>query len=80
MFLKKYQIEEDQVSTTVVVRQINPEFYSRIGIHSETDETSKGIRVKADFKTAIKLKVGMERVVLFGDELAKDGINEAIHK
>lgn len=74
-----YDIEEDLVSATAVVRQINPEFQSNIEIHSAVDETSKGSRLKVDLEIAKKLGTGQLRVVLFGDELAKEGIEEAIH-
>ncbi|WP_225230270.1 Ger(x)C family spore germination protein [Ureibacillus galli] len=74
-----YDIEDDQIDATTVVRQINPEFESSVEIHSETAKTSKGTRVKADLKTAKTLMAGQLRVVLFGDELAEEGIGEAIH-
>lgn len=74
-----YDVEDGDLTATSVVRQINPEFESSIEIHSETAETSKGTRVKTDLQSAKKLMAGQLRVTLFGDDLAKEGIEEAIH-
>lgn len=74
-----YDKEEDLLSTTAVVRQINPEFQSNIEIHSETAATSKESKLKVDLEIAKKLGTGQLRVVLFGDELAKEGLEEAVH-
>ena len=75
-----YDMEEkDKVTATAVIRQINPEFESKVEIQSETEATSKGTRVKIDMKTAKKISAGQLRVVLFGEELAKNGIDQAIH-
>lgn len=74
-----YDKEEDLLSATAVVRQINPEFQSNIEIHSETAATSKESKLKVDLETAKKLGTGQLRVVLFGDELAKEGLEEAVH-
>lgn len=71
--------EENKVTVTSVVRQINPELESKIEIQSETESTSKGTRVKVDMKTSKKLAAGQMRVMLFGEDLAKKGIEEALH-
>ncbi|MCM3387842.1 Ger(x)C family spore germination protein [Ureibacillus chungkukjangi] len=70
--------DEDKVTATTVVRQINPEFESRVETQTETEATSKGTRIKVDMKTAKKLAAGQLRVVLYGEELAKQGIEESI--
>ena len=72
-------IEENKVTSTSVIRQINPEFESRVEIQTETEDTSKGTRIKVDMKTAKTLAAGQLRVVLFGEELAKKGIEQPIH-
>ncbi|MBD8027175.1 hypothetical protein H9636_10965 [Ureibacillus sp. Re31] len=74
-----YDKEEDLLSATAVVRQINPEFQSNIEIHSETAATSKESKLKVDLEIAKKLGTGQLRVVLFGDDLAKEGLEEAVH-
>ena len=71
--------EEDKVTTTAVIRQINPEFESKVEVQSDTDKTSKGTRIKTDMKTAKKIATGQLRVVLFGEELAKNGLGQSIH-
>lgn len=47
-----YDKEEDLLSATAVVRQINPEFQSNIEIHSETAATSKESKLKVDLEIA----------------------------
>lgn len=71
--------DENKVTATSVVRQINPEFESRVETQTETEATSKGTRMKLDMKTAKKIAAGQLRVVLFGEDLAKQGIEESIH-
>ncbi|MDN4492570.1 Ger(x)C family spore germination protein [Ureibacillus aquaedulcis] len=71
--------EENKVTATSVIRQINPELQSKVEVQSETESTSKGTRVKVDMKTSKKLAAGQMRVLLFGEDLAKKGIEEAIH-
>jgi len=71
--------EENKVTTTSVIRQINPEFESKVEVQSATEGTSKGTRIKVDMKTAKKIAAGQLRVVLFGEELAENGLNESIH-
>lgn len=71
--------EEDQLTATSIIRQINPELESKVETHSETGITSKGIRVKTDLRTSKRIVSGQLRVVLIGEELAKKGLNEALH-
>ncbi|MFC7687013.1 Ger(x)C family spore germination protein [Ureibacillus sp. GCM10028918] len=71
--------EESKVTATSVIRQINPDLESKVEVQSETESTSKGTRVKVDMKTAKALAAGQMRVILFGEDLAKKGIEEAIH-
>lgn len=74
-----YDKEEEKLSTTAVVRQISPDFENKVEIHSEIAETSKGARFKINLDAAKKVEAGQVRVVLFGDDLAKEGIEEEIH-
>lgn len=74
-----YDLEDDKPSATSVIRQINPEFESKVEIQSESEATSKGSRTKVDMKTAKKIAAGQLRVVLFGEELAKKGIEHPLH-
>ncbi|KGR74937.1 Ger(x)C family spore germination protein [Ureibacillus sinduriensis] len=71
--------EEDKVTATSVIRQINPELQSKVEVQSETESTSRGTRVKVDMKTSKKLAAGQLRVILFGEDLAKNGIEDALH-
>lgn len=71
--------ENNEINTTAVIRQINPDLESKVEIQSSTAETSRGARVKTELKTSKKIGSGQLRVVLFGDELAKAGLNNAIH-
>lgn len=71
--------EESDLSTTAVIRQVNPEFQSNIEVISAENKTSKGTRTKINRKTSKKIVAGQLRVVLYGDELAKDGIADTLN-
>jgi len=69
---------ENDLSTTAVIRQVNPEFQSNIEVISAEDKTSKGSRTKINRKSSKKIVAGQLRVVLYGDEIAKQGIDETL--
>lgn len=71
--------EESSVSTTAVVRQVSPEFESNIEIISAENETGKGTRAIMNRKTSKKFVEGQLRVVLYGDELANQGISNTLN-
>ncbi|MFJ5769837.1 Ger(x)C family spore germination protein [Psychrobacillus sp. NPDC093180] len=66
---------EEKMSTTAVVREVNPEFQSNVEVITTENETSKGNRMKANRKLSKKITVGQMRVVLFGEEVAKDDLH-----
>lgn len=74
-----YDQEERKITTTAVIRQVNPEFESRIEVQSDTAATSKGTRIKQNLKTAKKIMAGQLRVILFSEDLAKYGLEGAVH-
>lgn len=65
---------EEKMSTTAVIREVNPEFQSNVEILTTENETSKGNRMKTNRKLSKKIAVGQMRVVLYGEELAKDDL------
>ncbi|WP_079528333.1 Ger(x)C family spore germination protein [Solibacillus isronensis] len=71
--------DKDKLAATAVIRQINPDLESKIELQSATALTSRGARAKIDLKTSKSIGSGQLRVVLFGEELAKAGLNENIH-
>lgn len=71
--------EEDKLTASAVIRQINPDLESKIELQTATALTSKGARAKIDLKTSKSIGSGQLRVVLFGEELAKAGLNDSIH-
>lgn len=71
--------DEDKLAATAVIRQINPDLESKIELQSATALTSRGARSKIDLKTSKTIGSGQLRVVLYGEELAKVGLNENIH-
>lgn len=71
--------DEDKLAATAVIRQINPDLESKIELQSATALTSRGARAKIDLKTSKTIGSGQLRVVLYGEELAKSGLNENIH-
>lgn len=70
--------KEERMATTSAVREVNPEFQSNVEVVTTENSTSKGNRVKTNRKLSKKVVVGQMRVVLFGEELAKDGIRRYI--
>ena len=71
--------EDNQITITTAIRQINPDLESNVEIQSATESTNRGARLKVDLKTSKKIGSGQLRVVLFGEELAKAGIADSIH-
>lgn len=71
--------DDEKLSSTAVIRQINPDLESKIELQSATALTSRGTRSKIDLKTSKTIGSGQLRVVLYGEELAKVGLNENIH-
>ena len=69
---------EENMATTSVIREVNPEFQSNVEIVTTENETSKGNRVKTSRKLSKKVVVGQMRVVLLGEELAKEDIHHYI--
>ena len=66
--------ENEKLSTTAVIRQVNPEFQSNVEVVSAENETARGSRAQINRKTSKKIMSGQMRVVLFGEELAAEGI------
>ena len=70
--------KEEKMATTSAIREVNPEFQSNVEVITTENSTSKGNRVKTNRKLSKKVVVGQMRVVLFGEELAKDGLHRYI--
>ena len=70
--------KEETMATTSTVREVNPEFQSNVEVVTTENSTSKGNRVKTNRKLSKKVVAGQMRVVLFGEELAKDDIHRYI--
>ncbi|KGR79671.1 Ger(x)C family spore germination protein [Ureibacillus sinduriensis] len=71
--------EDDKLAATAVIRQINPDLESKVEVQSATEETNRGALMKIELKTSKKIGVGQLRVALFGEELAKKGLDDSIH-
>ncbi|KOY83613.1 Ger(x)C family spore germination protein [Lysinibacillus macroides] len=65
---------EKKIAATVVIREVNPEFQSNVEVLTTENDTSKGNRIEANHQLSKKVVVGQMRVVLFGEELAKEGL------
>lgn len=65
----------ERISTTAVIREVNPEFQSNVEIVTTENETSKGSRTKSNRMLSKKITIGQMRVILFGEELAKDNLH-----
>ena len=66
--------KEEKVSSTAVIRQVNPEFQSNVVVITDENKTSRGTLSEINRKTTKKTMAGQMRVTLFGEELAKQGI------
>ncbi|WP_141904375.1 Ger(x)C family spore germination protein [Lysinibacillus sp. Y5S-8] len=66
--------KEEKIATTAVIREVNPEFQSNVEVLTTENDTSKGNRMEANRKLSKKIMVGQMRVILFGEELAKDDL------
>lgn len=71
--------DEEGLTTTAVIRQINPEFESNVETMSASARTSKGTREEISLKASKKVAVGQLRVVVFGEELAKAGLGQSLY-
>ncbi|MBM7583631.1 spore germination protein [Bacillus pakistanensis] len=70
--------EDDQLSTTMILLQSDPDAPKNSTIVNGKAITSKGSRIKANLKTPKKLASGQLRVALFGEELARNGLKTII--
>lgn len=68
------QGKEEEVGTTAIVRQVGTDLESAVAIITTENETIEGTSLKINNRTAEKLMSGQLRGVLFGKELAKEGI------
>ncbi|TSI09674.1 Ger(x)C family spore germination protein [Lysinibacillus sp. BW-2-10] len=71
--------EDDKVEATVIIRQVSPDNKSTLETQTNTEDTSKGTRIKTNLQTAKKVVAGQAHVVLFGEKLAKKGLKESLH-
>lgn len=71
--------DEDKITATSVIRQVNPEFQSTVETHSDTEATSKGTRQQINLETSKKVMAGQMRVVLFGEDFSEKGLHETLH-
>lgn len=71
--------DEENLTTTAIIRQINPEFESNVETISASGRTSKGTREEVSLKASKKVAVGQLRVVVYGEELAKAGLGQSLY-
>lgn len=69
---------EEKISTTAVIREVNPEFKSNVKVVTTESDTSKGNRMKTTRKLSQKVMVGQMNVTLVGEEFAKDDIHHLV--
>jgi spore germination protein len=70
--------EEDRISGTIVFYQFNPSMQNLSTVISGDADTSKGIRIAANFESDHNLVSGQLRVALYGEEIAKEGISSLV--
>ncbi|MGG2052834.1 hypothetical protein ABFY48_00355 [Lysinibacillus pakistanensis] len=62
---------EKKISTTAVIREVNPEFQSKVEVLTTENDTIKGNRMEANRKLSKKIMVGQMRVVLLAKNWRK---------
>ena len=70
--------KEKSLETTAVVRQVSTELVSKVAIITAENDTSQGTRAKINRRAAEKVMNGQLRGILYGEEVAKDGIGNYI--
>ncbi|WP_113929202.1 Ger(x)C family spore germination protein [Bacillus sp. P14.5] len=70
--------KEKKIKGTIVFYQFNPSMKNLSTVISSDAETSKGIRMSANMETDHNLVSGQLRVALYGEEIAKAGINSLV--
>ncbi|MGM0845272.1 MAG: Ger(x)C family spore germination protein [Bacillota bacterium] len=70
--------EEGKIKGTTVFYQFNPSMKNLSTVISADADTSKGVRMFANFETDHSLVSGQLRVALYGEEIAKKGINSLV--
>lgn len=69
-----YDLEDNQIRSTMLLLQIDPEAQQNTALLSAKAKTSKGARIKADLISPKELQSGQLRVALYSEELARHGI------
>ncbi|WP_264988833.1 Ger(x)C family spore germination protein [Lysinibacillus piscis] len=67
--------KEKKMQTTAVIREVNPEFQSKVDVITTEDNTSKGNRMEVNRRVSKKVMIGQMRVILFGEALAEEGLH-----
>ncbi|TYR74056.1 hypothetical protein FZC79_16530 [Rossellomorea vietnamensis] len=70
--------KEGKIKGTIVFYQFNPSMKNLSTVISAEADTSKGIRMSANMETDHNLVSGQLRVALYGEEIAKKGINSLV--
>lgn len=70
--------KEGKIKGTIVFYQFNPSMKNLSTVISTEADTSKGIRMFANMETDHNLVSGQLRVALYGEEIAKKGINSLV--
>lgn len=74
-----YDLSDDnQLLLSAVIREVNPEYQSNVQVITAKNKTSRGALSDINRKTSKKVMTGQMRVVLFGEELASEGIGHYI--
>lgn len=70
--------EEDTLTTTAVILHVNPEFQSTVDVITNENQKNIGSFVATNRQTSKKVVSGQMRSILYGEELAKEGIRHHI--
>lgn len=78
--LSGYDLDEDgKIVTTAVIRQVDPEFQSMVTTSTAVNDSSLGAMTELNRKATKKLLMGQKRMVLFGENLASEGIGHFLN-
>lgn len=71
--------QEEKIAVTGVIREINPDFKSKVQVITTENNTLSGNKIKTNRKLSEQVSFGQTRVITFGEDLAREGLDYFIH-
>ncbi|MFS0817054.1 Ger(x)C family spore germination protein [Lysinibacillus sp. 1P01SD] len=71
--------QEEKIAVTGVIREINPDFKSKVQVFTTENNTLLGNKIKTNRELSEQVSFGQTRVITFGEDLAREGLDYFIH-